>query len=686
MDKYIGKRLDGRYEIETLIGVGGMANVYKAKDLLEKRVVAVKILRDEFMTDSDLVQRFKNESKAISLLSHPNIVKVFDVSVSDKIQYIAMEYINGVTLKEYMEQRGVLNWKETLLFITQTLEALQHAHKKGIVHRDIKPQNIMLLPDGSIRVMDFGIARFSRGETRTETNKAIGSVHYISPEQARGDNIDSRADIYSTGVMMYEMLTGKLPFESDSAVSVAIKQISDKAVPPRAINPDIPEALEEITQRAMAKEVQYRYQSAGEMLAAIEQFKKNPSVRFEYQYMKEDLPARYIGKVLNNIKSKQPAPGNKPQKPAGKKKSKLRFTVPIIAGLAVACAMGSFILCFMIFKTSGLFNSKPDVEVVKFTDMTLADVKANAEYNDNFKLVVEESYNPNVAEGIIYDQSPKPPKIVKQGTKIKVKVSLGKQEVKVPELTGMTRGEAEKELTKLGLSVSIVPEQSDTVTEGNVIHFSPEKGTVLTSGDAVTLYVSRAARSDKVVVPDLTGLPSSSDATKALEPLRLRLGTVTTAESTLAAGTVLSQDPVGGTEVAVGTKVNIVLSTGVVTPTSKQITVTVVFDQYMTNGHWSASFPGGESSFDVTDTNRTWSFVTTGTSGPASISFSNGRVVEINFDNPAPVTITFEGAKPTPTPVVTPTPTPTIPPTTPTPPPTTPTPPPAPTAEPTPEP
>lgn len=686
MDKYIGKRLDGRYEIETLIGVGGMANVYKAKDLLEKRVVAVKILRDEFMTDSDLVQRFKNESKAISLLSHPNIVKVFDVSVSDKIQYIAMEYINGVTLKEYMEQRGVLNWKETLLFITQTLEALQHAHKKGIVHRDIKPQNIMLLPDGSIRVMDFGIARFSRGETRTETNKAIGSVHYISPEQARGDNIDSRADIYSTGVMMYEMLTGKLPFESDSAVSVAIKQISDKAVPPRAINPDIPEALEEITQRAMAKEVQYRYQSAGEMLAAIEQFKKNPSVRFEYQYMKEDLPARYIGKVLNNIKSKQPAPGTKPQKPEGKKKSKLRFTVPIIAGLAVACAMGSFILCFMIFKTSGLFSSKPDVEVVKFTDMTLADVKANAEYNDNFKLVVEESYNPNVAEGVIYDQSPKPPKIVKQGTKIKVKVSLGKQEVKVPELTGMTRGEAEKELTKLGLSVSIVPEQSDTVTEGNVIHFSPEKGTVLTSGDAVTLYVSRAARSDKVVVPDLTGLPSSSDATKALEPLRLRLGTVTTAESTLAAGTVLSQDPVGGTEVAVGTKVNIVLSTGVVTPTSKQITVTVVFDQYMTNGHWSASFPGGESSFDVTDTNRTWSFVATGTSGPASISFSNGRVVEINFDNPAPVTITFEGARPTPTPVVTPTPTPTIPPTTPTPPPTTPTPPPAPTAEPTPEP
>ena len=228
MDNLIGKKLDGRYQLEELIGSGGMANVYKATDLLENRLVAVKILREECRGNEDLVRRFKNESKAISVLDHPNIVKVYDVSVTDKLQFIVMEYIDGITLKEYMEYRAQpLTYKETLHFITQVLAALQHAHETGIVHRDIKPQNIMLLADSTIKVMDFGIARFSRSENQTMTDKAIGSVHYISPEQAKGDTTDAKADIYSVGVMMYEMLSGKLPFESDSPVSVAIKQIAD---------------------------------------------------------------------------------------------------------------------------------------------------------------------------------------------------------------------------------------------------------------------------------------------------------------------------------------------------------------------------------------------------------------------------------------------------------------------------
>ena len=223
MDNLIGKKLDGRYQLEELIGSGGMANVYKATDLLENRLVAVKILREECRGNEDLVRRFKNESKAISVLDHPNIVKVYDVSVTDKLQFIVMEYIDGITLKEYMEYRAQpLTYKETLHFITQVLAALQHAHEKGIVHRDIKPQNIMLLADSTIKVMDFGIARFSRSENQTMTDKAIGSVHYISPEQAKGDTTDAKADIYSVGVMMYEMLSGKLPFESDSPVSVAV--------------------------------------------------------------------------------------------------------------------------------------------------------------------------------------------------------------------------------------------------------------------------------------------------------------------------------------------------------------------------------------------------------------------------------------------------------------------------------
>ncbi|MFQ9993364.1 protein kinase domain-containing protein [Ruthenibacterium lactatiformans] len=251
MDNLIGKKLDGRYQLEELIGSGGMANVYKATDLLENRLVAVKILREECRGNEDLVRRFKNESKAISVLDHPNIVKVYDVSVTDKLQFIVMEYIDGITLKEYMEYRAQpLTYKETLHFITQVLAALQHAHEKGIVHRDIKPQNIMLLADSTIKVMDFGIARFSRSENQTMTDKAIGSVHYISPEQAKGDTTDAKADIYSVGVMMYEMLS-KLPFESDSPVSVAIKQIADTH--PAGAEPRGAEALAAITERAMAR-------------------------------------------------------------------------------------------------------------------------------------------------------------------------------------------------------------------------------------------------------------------------------------------------------------------------------------------------------------------------------------------------------------------------------------------------
>lgn len=241
MDKYIGKKLDGRYEIRELIGVGGMANVYKAYDVVEARTVAVKILREEYMNNDEFMRRFRNESRAISLLDHPNIVKVYDVIFSNRIQSIVMEYIDGITLKDYIDQEKVLRWKEAVHFTVQILRALQHAHDKGIVHRDIKPHNIMLLSDGTIKITDFGIARFSRSTTKTITDKAIGSVHYISPEQASGAFTDARSDIYSLGVMMFEMLTGKLPFEADTLVSVAIKQIQSQPTLPRSINPDIPE-------------------------------------------------------------------------------------------------------------------------------------------------------------------------------------------------------------------------------------------------------------------------------------------------------------------------------------------------------------------------------------------------------------------------------------------------------------
>ena len=307
MDKYIGKRLDGRYEIHELIGVGGMANVYRCNDTVDDREVAIKILKDEYLNNEEFIRRFKNESKAIAMLSHPNIVKVYDVSFGDMIQYIVMEYIDGVTLKEYIERQGIIEWKDVLHLTTQILKALQHAHECGIVHRDIKPQNIMLLQDGTIKVTDFGIARFSDKATRTMTDQAIGSVHYIAPEQARGDVTDGKTDIYSVGVMLYEMLTGKLPFDGDSAVSVALMQLQSVPKRPREVNPGIPIGLEQITMKAMQKQPSDRYTSAAEMLSELERFRLNPSIVFDYgNSFVDNEPTKYV----SNIKDRPKDEGN----------------------------------------------------------------------------------------------------------------------------------------------------------------------------------------------------------------------------------------------------------------------------------------------------------------------------------------------------------------------------------------
>ena len=289
MDNYVGKRLDGRYEVQEIIGVGGMSVVYKAYDNVDDRIVAVKILKDEFLQNDDFVRRFKNESKAIAVMSHPNIVKVYDVSFGEKLQYIVMEYVDGITLKEYIQKQGAITWNDALYFTTQILRALQHAHDKGIVHRDIKPQNIMLLADGHIKVTDFGIARFSRSETKTLTENAIGSVHYISPEQAKGEFTDERADIYSLGVVLYEMLAGRVPFDADSAVSVAIQHLSSVPLAPRDIDPSIPEPLELICMKAMNSDPNKRYASADAMIEDLEKFRRDPSV--DMDYIRQELTA-----------------------------------------------------------------------------------------------------------------------------------------------------------------------------------------------------------------------------------------------------------------------------------------------------------------------------------------------------------------------------------------------------------
>ena len=347
MDKYTGKRLDARYEIQELIGVGGMAVVYRAYDVVEDRIVAIKILKDEFLGNKEFIRRFKNESKAIAVLAHPNIVKVYDVSFGTKIQYIVMEYIDGVTLKEYISKQQSMDWKDAVYFTHQILSALNHAHEKGVIHRDIKPQNIMLLADGTIKVTDFGIARFSSNETQTMTDRAIGSVHYISPEQAKGSMIDEKADIYSVGVMLYEMLTGKLPFEADNAVSVAIMQMQSAPRKPTDINPEIPEGLEEITLRAMQKLPANRYSSAKEMMNDIEKFENDPQIHFNYKYFVDDNPTRFMMDGVNKDKSSYG--DNYNYRNEKKKKTKAGF---IMGGIAAAVGLFALIFVFITMFTS----------------------------------------------------------------------------------------------------------------------------------------------------------------------------------------------------------------------------------------------------------------------------------------------------------------------------------------------
>lgn len=570
MDQLIGKKLDGRYQLDALIGVGGMANVYKATDLKHNRTVAVKVLRQEFAENEELVRRFKNESKAICILNHPNIVKVFDVSVTDKLQFIVMEYIDGITLKEYLNQRGgVLTWKETVHFARQVLEALEHAHSKGVVHRDIKPQNIMLLSDGSVKIMDFGIARFSRAESQFTSDKAIGSVHYISPEQAKGDVTDQTADIYSMGIMMYEMLSGKLPFESDSAVSVAIKQISDTAQPLSEVAPDVPQALQEIVTRAMAKDPKDRYPSARDMLDAIEAFKHNPSIRFEYEYLNEDTPERYISKVMGQTnKSSQNHPSNA-QKGAGAKQKKEKSRkkrrigiLPILAGMAMAFAIGSAILCYMIFtnSTNPLFSEKADVELPDLTGLQWSDVEK--EYKHKLSFDIKEDYNANFEEGTIFYQSPRGPRTVKEGSRVELRVSMGTLYISVPDVTQWKIGAAEEELRKQGLSVRRMAIMDDSVPVGMVIRTEPAAGEQIPSGDTISVYVSQERVETDRVVPQLTGL-TLEDAIKALGNSNLSIGNRTEQyNGEYPAGTVIGSAPVEGSKVKVYSRVNLVISLG----------------------------------------------------------------------------------------------------------------------------
>ena len=572
MDNLIGKKLDGLYEVKELIGSGGMANVYKAVMLGRNgpvpagTVVAVKVLRQEYTHDPELVRRFKNESKAISLLNHPNIVKVYDVSVNDQLQYIVMEYVDGMTLREYLNERGgKLTSRETVHFISQILKALEHAHANGVVHRDIKPQNIMLLDNGQLRMMDFGIARISRAENQLLSGKTMGSVHYISPEQAKGDETDCTSDIYSVGVMMYEMLSGQLPFDAEDAVEVAIKQISDQPKSLHEIAPQVPAALVEITEKAMAKLPQNRYASAREMLDALDTYVQNPSVMFEYQYITEDAPEKVVKRTMNQNKAARQNHPNESAAPRGKNAKRKRRTIflPVLFGITIAFALACLALCWLILNdSSNLMNNKADITLNDYIGMTQEEAQATEQVaSGQISVTWEQEYNSNYAAGYIYKQSPVSGRTVREGQGVTLTVSLGTQYVTVPDLTNYVQADAEQQLKSLGVSVLVTQAVDTSVASGAVIRTDPAAGTQVESGSTVVVYVSRPQVATTTKVPSLSGM-SVDDARTLLVQNHLGLGSQTDQYSDQPVGTVIGQNPAAGSTAKLNGRVNITVSAG----------------------------------------------------------------------------------------------------------------------------
>lgn len=573
MDRYLGKRLDGRYEIREIIGVGGMAVVYKAFDNVENRFVAIKILKQEFLSNQEFLRRFKNESKAIAMLSHPNIVSVYDVSFGDLIQYIVMEYIEGITLKEYIEREGSLRWKDAVHFAIQILKGLQHAHDRGIVHRDVKPQNIMVLSDGTIKVTDFGIARFARSDQRTITDKAIGSVHYISPEQARGEKTDERTDIYSVGVMLYEMLTGKLPFQAESAVSVAIMQLQREPQLPSEINGSIPLGLEQITMHAMQKSVDRRYQSASEILCDLSNFRKDPAITFPYTYFVDDSPTKFVGDSVSNAIANDTSSTEKQEK---------NSLIPILTGVAIA-VVAAIIVLAVIFIPKLFASTGAEFECPNFVGQNFEDIQKNEEYKGKFIFTFEPKASDEYAENLIVEQSITEGSPLKAGTKITLYYSSGKTLIEIPNVYGYTEAAAKTELEDINdFKVVIKQEFNEDVEAGIVIKTEPKRGSQVPKGSKVEVFVSSGKEEISVDVPNVIGEPIAQAKAK-IEDANLKVAVenvnLTAADGNQPKDYVLRQEPQGGSKkVLEGSTVTLYVSSGLY-ETDIQVILPAVYPQ-----------------------------------------------------------------------------------------------------------
>lgn len=535
--EYIGKTLENRYQLKKLIGSGGMANVFEAEDLEENRIVAVKLLKKEYLTNEEFVRRFRNESRVISVLDHPNIVKVYDVNFTGEDQYIVMEYIDGVTLNQYIHHQGQLRWKDAVHFLRQILQALQHAHDHGVIHRDIKSQNIMLLRDGTIKVMDFGIARFAREDIRSGRNKAIGSVHYISPEQACGEESDAKSDIYSVGVLLYEMLSGSVPFDGDTPEEVAMKHIHEKPTPLHQLNPEIPIGLCEICDKAMQKDKNMRYRSAKEMLAAVDAFKANPAIRFHYRYTAAVEPAALDRRQASAEKQPQ-----NPQEPDEEEIIVIKKSpsIMILTGIAAACCI-AVLLVLLGFFYWGRDEEVPEIAMPNLVGMSYDEVRNSEEYGQ-FNFVIEErAMTDQYDAGIIYYQNVTAGTQVRANRTIRIKVSDGITTLYVPNLVGQDVSVAEQTLYDMGLDYSIRTQETDddSIPADQVLATDPPEGTQIEQNATITLYISRGSVTAALRVPDVRGR-TQEDATARLEAVGLQVS-VTEVDSDQAPGIVVEQ-------------------------------------------------------------------------------------------------------------------------------------------------
>ena len=580
MANYLGTVLDNRYEMLEIIGTGGMAVVYKARDVKLNRYVAVKILKDEILQDDELRSRFHAEAEAVAAMSHPNIVSIFDVSITKRMEYFVMELIDGITLKQYMQQRKILSEAELQLFISQILKALEHAHSRNIVHRDIKPQNVMILRDGTVKVTDFGIARMANHQ-QTVTQNAFGSVHYIAPEQAKGGMTDGRTDLYSVGIIMYEMLTGELPFTGETPVAVAIQHLSSEPPSPMAKNPKVRPGMEAIVLKAMATDPDDRYASATEMLSDMEAYKQNPLIPVGLYKEKavgdeegeETLPTKEVGKIEQNNRGEYVTPSPKTKRKRQKAQFKYNEKLPVLAGVlsAFIFLIVAVVVFLSLLKGCGSDSGEP-VELPNLVGKTYEQVVEELGNDPRYQFLKvkkgEEVFSDDQEAGTVIAQNPIAGSTVKSNATITLDVSLGIREIQMIDIIGKDYSEGANKLANLFTqnkinNVIIVPtyEMSDTVPMNIIIRTDPVMGETVRSGDEIYVYISSGTEEAQKVMPNLYGM-SLAQAIKILTEQQIEFDQVVEEYNDAPEGTIIGQSIAKDTVLKDSDRVDLLVSKG----------------------------------------------------------------------------------------------------------------------------